>query len=118
MDITIKNFISYTQWIASGSRPTAEQIYELKQNGFDAILNIMPLNAKNPLPDEDKITERLNMKYLHLPLDFSLVTNDLYEAFKNALQKFSTNKVFVHCGGNIYSSNLLHMFFSFRKGNR
>lgn len=116
MQITIKNFISHNQWISSGSRPTAEQIIELRQNGFDAVLNIVPLTAKNPLPDENVIVESLDMQYVHLPLDYTDVAPELYESFKNALHGLSTKKVFVHCGGNIYSSNLLHMFLVLETG--
>jgi protein tyrosine phosphatase (PTP) superfamily phosphohydrolase (DUF442 family) len=115
MNISISNFIQYNEWLASGSRPKTEQIQELKNNGFEVVLNILPLTAKNPLADEDIQVKKAGMKYQHLPLDYTNVIPELYELFKSTLNSFSGEKTFVHCGGNIYSSNLVHMYLVLEK---
>ena len=113
--MNISNFYQYNNALASGAQPSPEQIEQLKRNGFQAIVNISPLSAKNALKDEALLVEQHEMDYVHFPVDCSNLRPFHYSTFKGILNGLEGKKVFVHCGGNIKSSNLLHMYHVLEK---
>lgn len=114
--MNIQNYYQYNESLAAGAQPTPEQIAALKENGFEAIVNISPVSARNALKDEAYAVEQLQMDYIHFPVDCSNLRPVHYLAFKGIMSGLEGKKVFVHCGGNIKSSNLLHMYHVLEKG--
>lgn len=112
----IQNYYQYNESLAAGAQPTPEQIAALKENGFDAVVNISPVSARNALKDEAVLVEQLKMDYIHFPVDCSNLRPVHYLAFQGIMSGLEGKKVFVHCGGNIKSSNLLHMYHVLEKG--
>lgn len=95
---------------ATGAQPTAEGIGLLKKEGYTAIVNISPASTPNFLPEEGQISEGLNMEYVHYPVDCSNLKDRHYKVFSQILKGLDGEKVFIHCGGNIKSSSLMHMY--------
>lgn len=112
----ISNFYQYNHSLASGAQPTPEQIEQLSLNGFEAIVNISPLSAKNALKEEALLVEKYTMDYVHFPIDCSNLRPVHYTTFKGIMNGLKGKKIFVHCGGNIKSSNLLHMYHVLEEG--
>ena len=106
----ISNYIEYSNNLAAGAQPSIEDLKSLKEKGFEAIVNISPFSTKNYLPEEPEIIEKLNMYFVHFPIDCSNLQDFHYPTFKGILNGLKNKKVFVHCGGNIKSSNLIHMY--------
>lgn len=106
----INNYYKYSENLASGAQPTPEQFEDLKSEGFEVILNISPASAKNAVHNEAEIIEKLGMDYFHFPVDCSKLQSFYYEVFEGIMKAISYKKVFVHCGGNIKTSNLIHMY--------
>jgi protein tyrosine phosphatase (PTP) superfamily phosphohydrolase (DUF442 family) len=114
--MNIQNYFTYNELLSSGAQPTPDQISALKANGFEAIVNISPVSARNALRDEAQIVEQQQMDYIHFPVDCSNLRPIHYSTFKGIMNGLESKKVFVHCGGNIKSSNLLHMYHVLEKG--
>ncbi len=114
--MNIQNYYQYNNWLAAGAQPTPEQIAALKEKGFEAVVNISPVSTRNSLKDEAAFVEQLKMDYIHFPVDCSNLRPVHYLAFKGIMSGLEGKKVFVHCGGNIKSSNLLHMYHVLEKG--
>lgn len=110
MNLTIANFHKYDELLASGAQPTADQLSELKEYGCEVIVNISPVSARNSLKEEAQIAEKLKMEYIHFPVDCSNLRPLHYKAFCGILNGLEGKRVFVHCGANIKSSNLIHMY--------
>lgn len=106
----IMNYLIYNDKLAAGAQPTPEQIQELKDNGFEAIVSISPVSTRNYLPIEAELVEGLDMDFVHFPIDCSNLREVHYTAFKGIIKGLENKKTFVHCGGNIKSSNLIHMY--------
>ena len=106
----IPRYFEVNDYYATGAQPTEEGISQLKENGFSAIINLSPTSTPNFLPLEGKLTEDLNMEYVHYPVDCSNLKDRHYKVFSKILNGLDGEKVFIHCGGNIKSSNLMHMF--------
>ena len=111
----IQNYYQYSNLLSSGAQPTAEQIASLKIEGFEAVVNISPASTRNALKDEAQIVESLQMDYVHFPVDCSNLRPIHYQTFKGIMNGLEGKKIFVHCGGNIKSSNLLHMYHVLEK---
>jgi protein tyrosine phosphatase (PTP) superfamily phosphohydrolase (DUF442 family) len=112
----IMNFYQYNEMLASGAQPTPEQIEKLKINGFEVVFNISPSSAKNALKEEALIVETNRMDYIHFPVDCSNLRPLHYSTFKGIMNGIQAKKVFVHCGGNIKSANLIHMYHVLEMG--
>jgi protein tyrosine phosphatase (PTP) superfamily phosphohydrolase (DUF442 family) len=114
--MTIQNYFQYSELLASGAQPSQDQINDLRAEEFEAIVNISPISARNAVKDEALIVEQNNMDYIHFPVDCSNLRPLHYSTFKGIMNGLEGKKVFVHCGGNIKSSNLLHMYHVLEKG--
>ena len=108
--MNIQNYFEHNQTLASGAQPTIDQINELKKQDFEVIVNISTPSAKNAITDEAIYVEKSGMDYVHFPVDCSHLRPTHYLTFKGIIQGFENNKIFVHCGANIKSSNLIHMY--------
>jgi protein tyrosine phosphatase (PTP) superfamily phosphohydrolase (DUF442 family) len=112
----IFNFYSYSNDLAAGGQPGVEQFEILKDAGFELIINISPASAKNAIHNEHQLVEKLQMDYIHFPVDCSNLREFHYLTFRSLMQSAEGRKTFVHCGGNIKTSNLIHMFNVLEKG--
>lgn len=110
MTQTIANYYAYNGQLSAGAQPTTEQFADLKNNNFDVIVNISPVSARNALQSEAAVVEQLGMDYVHFPVDCSNLRPVHYLTFEGIMNGLQDKKVFVHCGGNIKSSNLIHMY--------
>lgn len=106
----LPRYFKYDENYATGAQPTKEGIRQLKEQGFTAIVNISPVSTPNYMAEEGELAESLQLDYVHFPIDCSNLRDRHYKAFSSILQGLEGEKIFVHCGGNIKSSNLLHMY--------
>ena len=113
---SIGRFHRYDEELASGAQPSPEQLGALREEGFEAVVNITTPSARNALANEASIVEGLGMDYVHFPVDCSNLRPLHYRTFRGILAGLEGRRVFVHCGGNIKSSNLLHMYLVLEKG--
>ncbi len=111
----IQNFYSYNENLSAGAQPTHEHIKALKEEGYEVIINISPMSTKNALKNEAQIAEEHKIDYIHFPVDCSNLKPFYYLTFKGIMNGLENKKVFVHCGGNIKSSNLIHMYHVLEK---
>lgn len=110
MKHSIGNYFQYSEKLSAGAQPTADQILNLMTDGYEAIVNISPASARNALADEAALVECTGMYYAHFPVNFGNLKPLHYLTFAGIMNGLKGKKVFVHCGGNIKSSNLLHMW--------
>ncbi len=110
MSHSIGNFFKYRENLAAGAQPTIDQFVDLKNDGYDVVFNISPYSTRNAIHNEGEIVEKLGLNYVHFPIDCSNLKPMHYKTFEGIMNGISEKKVFVHCGGNIKSSNLIHMY--------
>ncbi|MDA3956159.1 hypothetical protein [Oceanispirochaeta sp.] len=110
MSNNIPRYFEVNETYATGAQPSIEGLELLKEKGFTAVLNLSPGSTPNYLPSEAEAVESLDMTYVHYPVDCSNLRSIHYNMFSGILKGFGKEKVFIHCGGNIKSSNLMHMY--------
>ncbi|MBN2656104.1 MAG: hypothetical protein JXR86_03530 [Spirochaetales bacterium] len=106
----LPRFFKHDENFATGAQPGVEGIKALQREGYTAVVNISPESTPNFLPGEGGLVEGLGMDYVHFPVDCSNLRDRHYKMFSSILDGLEGEKVFIHCGGNIKSSNLLHMY--------
>jgi protein tyrosine phosphatase (PTP) superfamily phosphohydrolase (DUF442 family) len=106
----INNYYAYSEFLSAGGQPTPEQLKYLKEEGFELVINISPVSARNALHNEHQITEQMGMDYVHFPVDCSNLRPFHYLMTTNLLKSAEGKKTFMHCGANIKTSNLIHMY--------
>lgn len=110
MKHSIGNYFQYSDILSAGAQPAADQILDLMTDGYEVIVNISPSSARNALANEASLVERTGMYYAFFPVDCGNLQPIHYLTFAGIMNGIKDKKAFVHCGGNIKSSNLLHMW--------
>lgn len=110
MKHSIGNYFQYTENLSAGAQPTPNQILDLMADGYQVIVNISPSSSRNALANEAALVEHAGMYYAFFPVDCGNLQPIHYLTFAGIMNGVKDQKVFVHCGGNIKSSNLLHMW--------
>ena len=101
--------------LAAGGQPTLENLSQLKEAGFEVVVNISPASSRNALQNEHFLVEKLDMDYIHFPVDCSHLREVHYLTTSAIMRALEGRKVFMHCGGNIKTSNLIHMYHVLEK---
>jgi protein tyrosine phosphatase (PTP) superfamily phosphohydrolase (DUF442 family) len=112
----IPNFFRYSDILSAGGQPTPKQFEHLKESGVEVVINISPVSARNAYREEHETVEKLNMDYIHFPIDCSNLRDIHYITIRALLNAAEGKKIFMHCGANIKTSNLVHMYQVLEKG--
>jgi protein tyrosine phosphatase (PTP) superfamily phosphohydrolase (DUF442 family) len=106
----IKNYAPVSQSMATSGQPTEKQIEEIKENGFQVVINLGLLNQPYSLENEKGKVESLGMEYVHIPIAFESPDEDRFNQFITALDESSGKKVFLHCAANYRASSFAYLY--------
>jgi protein tyrosine phosphatase (PTP) superfamily phosphohydrolase (DUF442 family) len=113
---SIPNYFRYSDTLSAGGQPMPGQFELLKESGVEVVINISPVSARNAYREEHDTVEKLNMDYIHFPIDCSNLREIHYLTIRALLNAAEGKKIFMHCGANIKTSNLIHMYHVLEKG--
>lgn len=100
----IFNYVDYSANFASSGQPTKDQLFELKEKGFQRIVYIAFTDHERSLPAEDRIVKQLGLDYVHIPVEWTSPLQREYDAFANAMAADSGLKTLLHCQANFRAS--------------
>ena len=95
----MKDLKKINNQITVGGQPTAEDIAQLKHDGFRTIVNLRTEGEEDqPMsPDEErKAVEKAGMKYVHLPVSSATMGPETVDKFRAQLPNLK-GPVLVHC---------------------
>jgi protein tyrosine phosphatase (PTP) superfamily phosphohydrolase (DUF442 family) len=79
---SIYNYRKIDDRIATSGQPTEAQFETIRDEGYQAVINLAPHDAKNhSRPNESEILSRLGIDYAHLPVAWTNPTQAGFEAF-------------------------------------
>ncbi len=110
MSTRIPNYQDVTPSLATAAQPAANDFTWLRQQGFEAVINVSTPTAKNFLADEARLAMEAGLAYVHAPVDCTNLVPGHYAVVKGLLDAFSGKKVLLHCAGNVKSSGLAHIY--------
>ena len=96
----IFNYRYINERIITAGQPTEAQLQDAAAEGFQTVINLAPLHAKHPLPDEQEICQMLGLNYHYIPVDWSNPTSEDYAQFAAAMDCATEQKILIHCAAN------------------
>lgn len=106
----IYNYLPLSESIGTGGQPTVEQFAELKQAGYEVVVNLALSTSTNAIPDEAEIVESVGMSYVHIPVEWENPTLEDIQRFFATLQANADKRVFVHCAMNMRVSAFMYLY--------
>jgi protein tyrosine phosphatase (PTP) superfamily phosphohydrolase (DUF442 family) len=108
------NFRRIRDDLTTSGLPSAEQLGDLRREGYDAVINLMP-DGENSVADEARIVRDQGLDYVYIPVDFEAPARADLEAFFAAMDARSSDKVHVHCAAN-YRVTAFYSLYALRRG--
>ncbi|MEM7726768.1 MAG: protein tyrosine phosphatase family protein [Cyanobacteria bacterium P01_A01_bin.45] len=106
----IYNFVEISDILATSGQPTPEEFSEIKNNGYEIIINLALANSSNALPNEREIIESCGMEYVHIPVVWENPTRENFSEFRNIMEVNADKKMFVHCAANKRVSAFVYLY--------
>ncbi|MDI9634294.1 protein tyrosine phosphatase family protein [Geitlerinema splendidum] len=106
----IYNYLPLSDSIGTGGQPTVEQFAELKQAGYEVVVNLALSTSTNAIPDEAEIVASQGMSYVHIPVEWENPTLEDIQRFFATLQANADKRVFVHCAMNMRVSAFMYLY--------
>lgn len=101
----IFNYLNYSDVLSSSGQPTKEQFSVIRNAGYSVVINLAPYDLiENYLKDEELIVTKLEMRYVHIPVNIFKPTKENFEKFVKEIQKSDGEKIWVHCAANMRAS--------------
>jgi protein tyrosine phosphatase (PTP) superfamily phosphohydrolase (DUF442 family) len=109
-DFTAPNLVVVTPRIVTSGQPTAKALEALKENGFEAVVFLVPSDVSGVIANEADIVKKNGLEYVHIPIKFSNSTAQHYDEFVSAMTRFANRKVLVHCEINLRASSMVFLY--------
>ena len=110
----IINFYQIDKNIATAGQPKAGQFKEICAEGFEVIFNLALSDSPNAIEDENEIIRKLNMQYVHIPVDFRSPSLEDLKLFFKHMEKHENKKIFVHCAMNWRVSAFMFLYHTIK----
>jgi protein tyrosine phosphatase (PTP) superfamily phosphohydrolase (DUF442 family) len=98
------NYRQYSESLSSSGQPTAEQLQDAAEQGFERIVYLAFTDNHSAIEDEDRVVKQLGMDYIHIPIDFDQPTLADFDLFERSMGEIDTAKTLVHCQVNFRAS--------------
>ena len=106
----ISNFLQLSDRIATAGQPTIEQYPAIAAAGYQVVINLALTDSPSALGDECAIARNLGLEYIQIPVVWTEPTLADFQTFMNIMDKYSAQKVFVHCAANKRVSAFLYLY--------
>ncbi len=111
----IHNFLRLSDHLATAGQPLEAEFAAIQAAGYDVIVNLVPLNAPNVLPDEDKLVSDLGLDYISIPVVWNEPKIADIEQFFALMDSVQGKHVFVHCAANMRVSAFVYLYRTLRQ---
>ena len=110
----IVNFYQIDENIGTSGQPKIEQCKDISRAGYEIVINLSLSDSPNAIKDEKEIISKLNMTYVHIPVDFKTPDlKDLKSFFKH-MEKYKDKKIFIHCVMNWRVSAFMFLYHTIK----
>jgi uncharacterized protein (TIGR01244 family) len=109
------NFRRISERLTTSGLVSAEQLSDLHDEGYDAVINLLPDTNERAVSDEALIVRDQGLDYVYIPVDFERPTRADLEAFTHAMTGRADQKVHVHCAAN-YRVSAFYSLYALRNG--
>jgi len=112
----IKNLVPLTPDIGTSGQPRREQIADIAEAGYRAVVNLALADSDHAIADEGSLVASLGMSYFHIPVRFDAPTREDLETFIGVMRALEDRKVWVHCVVNARVSAFMYHYLRHERG--
>jgi protein tyrosine phosphatase (PTP) superfamily phosphohydrolase (DUF442 family) len=94
------NFRRVDERVTTSGLVSAEQLSNLRAEGYAAVINLLPDSYEHAVADEARIVQDQGIDYVYIPVDFDAPTHADFEAFVDAMDRRRGQQIHVHCAAN------------------
>lgn len=110
----IVSFYQLNENIGTSGQPKAEQFRDISAAGYEVVLNLALSDSPNAIENENNIISKLNMIYVHVPVDFKTPSPKDLEHFFKYMKKHEDKKIFIHCVMNWRVSAFMFLYHTIK----
>jgi protein tyrosine phosphatase (PTP) superfamily phosphohydrolase (DUF442 family) len=107
---SICNYLRISAVLATAGQPTPEQFPQIREAGYDTIINLALSTSDHAITHEPILVRQLGMQHIHLPVVWEAPTLGDLELFFRVMEANKTRKVFVHCAKNMRVSVFVYLY--------
>ena len=100
--------------LTTSGQPDIDQLADIRRIGVTHVINLGLGHGEGALEGEADHVAALDMKYIHIPVDFENPTDQNFDDFKDAMACIQETKVHVHC---IYNARVSAFIYRYAKTN-
>ena len=112
----IFNFIEIDPSTGTAGQPTEAQFGELREAGYEAVVNLAPDGLDTSLPDEAALVRGLGMEYHHIPVPWTEPSRAQLDQFAALMDRLAGRRVLIHCQGNYRVTAFYALYATSRLG--
>lgn len=109
------NFRRVDDRLTTSGLVSFEQLHQLHDDGYDAVIDLLPTTHEHAIPDEAGIVRSQGVEYISIPVDFEAPAPEDFAAFADALDARPGQKIHVHCAAN-YRVSVFYSLYALRNG--
>ena len=109
----IKNFLAISDDLGTAGQPTAEQLADIAEAGYEVVINI---DAPAAIPDEDAIVAALGLPFFHIPVIWTAPKQSDLDLFFDLMDMLKGERIFLHCAANARVSAFVYLYRMARLG--
>jgi uncharacterized protein (TIGR01244 family) len=109
------NFRRISERITTSGLVSVAQLGDLRHEGYDAVINLLPDSHERAVTDEANIVRDQGIDYVHIPVDFDAPTHADLEAFSQAMTDRVGQKIHIHCAAN-YRVSAFYSLYALQHG--
>lgn len=106
----VSNYRQYSELFASSGQPSAKQLVEAAEQGFERVIYLAFTDNETAIEDEDRVVKQLGMDYVHIPVDFDNPTLADFRTFASVMGQENTVKTLLHCQVNFRASTFSFLY--------
>lgn len=96
----IYNFIQIDDFTATSGQPSASQFHDVRDAGYELVINLAPDGLDSSLPDQRSLLESLGIEYCHIPVAWTEPNLDQLTEFMQVMSANSGRRIWIHCQAN------------------
>ena len=108
------NFKAIHSTLTTSGVINAEQLQQLKPEGYGGVINLLPQDSEYATVQEAELVTRQQLNYTYIPVDFAAPANEDYQQFEQAMQSWEKRSdntgLHVHCAANYRVSAFIAIY--------
>ena len=109
------NFRRVDDRVTTSGVVAAEDLAELRSQGYDLVVNLLPDSSEHAVEGEAAILRDQGVDYEYIPVDFEAPSHEQFEAFAAVMDANADKRVHVHCAAN-YRVSAFYSLYAMRQG--